>query len=696
MYRPHYHFIFLVILLFSSCSAQPANENKPTSTPRPSATPVPAELLQGIAYSPYRDCQAPFTEIQPSLANIQEDLEIIRGMGSNAIRTYSSTGANEKIPSMARSLGLKVILGIQLGKDKTANQAEIDSAILLTSQGSIEAIVVGNEVLLRNDLSETELIEYIRQVKEKVTVPVTTAENANILLQHPAVINAVDFVMVHLHPFWDGISIQTAAWAVEKTYQDLKAQVGGKRIVIGETGWPTGGSSYKEAVPSISNQANFVREFFSLAQKSNIEFFYANAFDEMWRKDDSTAPYWGLLDSKRRLKHNVQDVRKNYMSDQELNIGITVTSITGTHNAVGSETDDSKAYIYQDFSKAAKVYNTITEGRGNQEDTVINTCYIEENAWPETNIQISYQPDEKEVVKYADMYWMADPNAGEKPCSNCNMSKFQQLVFRARAEKNNTQIKFFVGGMTKSRDALAKDLPYPSSIQTPQFAQEADPQDGFVNLSTEWREYHIDLRNVNRSNIIDGFGWVAEQARTPNGAIFYLDDIQFSVDPPPAPALQPLHIYTGALRPGLGLGVRSSGNVTGWFQDKKGILEINFATWQDWAVAYIAVEPITAGIGSRNSLNISQYRTLSLEMKGSKGREVVYISLKHKNQPDSRTEAKLRVTLTDQWATFEFPLERFAGWKNLFENVFAPIQFTFESDIDQDETIYIRNIQYLP
>jgi exo-beta-1,3-glucanase (GH17 family) len=100
----------------------------------------------------------------------------------------------------------------------------------------VESVIVGNEVLLRGDLSDDELIGYIQRVKAAVNVPVTTADTGVILLQHPRVMDAVDYLMPHIYAYWDGVSIENAARYVEQQYQRIQAAVPGKRVVIGETG----------------------------------------------------------------------------------------------------------------------------------------------------------------------------------------------------------------------------------------------------------------------------------------------------------------------------------------------------------------------------------------------------------------------------------------------------------------------------
>ena len=229
--------------------------------------------IEGIAYSPFRDCQNPHWGPEPSLEEVQEDLRLLRNMG-NAVRTYASTGIQGKLPALARQMGLRVSAGAQLGRDKEKNEQEIAALIALAQTVDLESAIVGNEVLLRNDLTEDELLRYIQRVKAAIptSIPVTTGEIGSTLLAHPRVMAAVDLELVHLYAYWDGIPIENAAPHVVDLYHKIQARVPAKRVVIGETGWPASGPPNGLAVPSASNQRRFLREFLSLARQRGTRF----------------------------------------------------------------------------------------------------------------------------------------------------------------------------------------------------------------------------------------------------------------------------------------------------------------------------------------------------------------------------------------------------------------------------------------
>ena len=661
--------------------------------------------LRGLAYSPYRDCQEPGGDI-PTMADIAQDLQTIAGM-ANGIRTYSSTGINAGIPALAHSMGLKVSAGAWLGTDMVANEQEISGLIAIAETVDLDSVIVGNEVMLRGDLTEAELIGYIQYVKQElaarnINVPVTTAEIGDVLLKHPAIMNAVDIEMVHLYPFWNGDSIEGAAQQVVTTYHEIQNLSGGKRVVIGETGWPSNGPANLLAVPSPANQYRFAREFVTLAVQEDVEFFYFDIFDEMWKtQEHGVGQYWGLYYANRTPKYDFPSVMIPY----------TAQALTYPDIPPSPQPEDSSFYVYFDNFAYYDVPGTSSSSQqylpvnhfapsgwmGDHQKISLNTC-VRTGDWPGTAIQVQYTPSASDPEGWSGIYWLnPDGNWGTVPPSpdpdsptGFDLMKYHQLVFRAKADVPGTQIKFFVGGV--AQDDLGNPLPYPSSITDPILAQEADPADGFVNLTTDWKEYHIDLTQADLSYVIDGCGWAAERARTPGDKTFYLDDIRYIEDYPDVAPLPPVHIYSGEMfRPGLDMGVITSGGLTTWVTDMKGYMQASYPAGQKWGAAFITVGPPVPP-GNRPFMDLGNYRYLTVEMRGALGGETVSIGIKDRNQPDTGSEAKKSVKLTNTWKTYTFYLPGFR--KADRTHIYVPIEFVFSGS--SAKTIYFRNVQYLP
>jgi len=485
-------------------------------------------LVQGLAYSPYRDCQNPHWGPDPSEAQVREDMALLRHLGS-AIRTYSSTDIEGQIPAIAQEYGLPVAAGAWLDNNPDSNEEQIQALIALAERVPLESVIVGNEVLLRGDLSEAELIAYIERVKAAVDVPVTTAEVSGVLVQHPEVLAAVDYVMVHIYPFWEwgGVPIESAARFTLDVYGQVQALAGGKRVVIGETGWPAHGPANGAALPSPENQRRFMREFLTLAQQEGIEFYYFATFDELWKTEGGVGPYWGIMGPERGNKYDLSSVLVP-LNDvpEELAAVPAGPAVTVTAEAGGAPQADYFG-VYTNYAVYSGTHHPGTPRdnhfapsgwMGDLEAIRINDCALAGTDWGDRSIQVDYLPGPNDAYGWAGIYWQyPDSNWGTSP-EFYDLSAYSRVTFRARSSSEGAEVKFLVGGVRSG--------PYPSSIRSPVFAEGAD-WDGFVVLSTEWQTFSIDLSGVDRSHVIDGFGWVAQRARTPDGVTVYLDDVMY-------------------------------------------------------------------------------------------------------------------------------------------------------------------------
>ena len=275
--------------------------------------------LASVSYSPYTRSQHPDYGDRPTPAQIRADLKILSPY-TQSIRTYSATGGGELVPAIAAEFGLKVTLGIWIDKDEARNEREIQAAIALARRYSnINAIVVGNETMLRADKSVDDLIGIIRRVKRQSPVPVTTGETFDVWLGIPdpkkpqdaakkaeaatKLASAVDFIAAHILPYWGGTPVDQAVEQTILTYNRLRARHPGKRIVIAEFGWPSGGYNMHGADPGRIEQATVLRDFVSRAEAYGIDYNVIEAFDQPWKTNEGgVGMYWGLFDASRHAK----------------------------------------------------------------------------------------------------------------------------------------------------------------------------------------------------------------------------------------------------------------------------------------------------------------------------------------------------------------------------------------------------------
>src|SRR3984893_10562077 len=279
----------------------------------------PNAKLLCVSYAPFRDTQTPLlltTRIAPE--QIAEDLAQLAKI-SDCVRTYSIENGLDQVPAQAAKVGLKVIQGIWLGSDRLKNQAQISTAVSLAKQypTTITSLVVGNEVLLRGEMTTNDLAAIIRSVKAQVRVPVTYADVWEYWLRNREIYDAVDFVTIHILPYWEDFPIRAkfAALHVDSIRRRMAVAFPGKEILIGETGWPSQGRMREGALPSRTNQARVVSEILLLAKQENFRVNLIEAYDQPWKREleGTVGGYWGLIDSMQRaVKYPPGDAISNF------------------------------------------------------------------------------------------------------------------------------------------------------------------------------------------------------------------------------------------------------------------------------------------------------------------------------------------------------------------------------------------------
>ena len=282
-------------------------------------------VLNSVSYSPFHYSAHPDDPgSRPTEAQIRADLKVLAPY-TKAIRLYSSTGGVELVPPIAAEFGLKVMVGIWLDKlsskddklfdnDKlncsepeTRNMREICSGIdLVHKNRNVNGLVVGNETIFHDQLKVDDLIKIIQKVKREINgqVPVTTGEIWANYRDHTDLASAVDFVAAHILPYWEENSpTDRAVDRAVQVYNDLHRWFPGKRIVVAEFGWPSGGYNYQASVPGKLQQASVVRSFISRAQAEAIDYNIFEAFDQPWKTSEgSVGAYWGLFDGSRQRR----------------------------------------------------------------------------------------------------------------------------------------------------------------------------------------------------------------------------------------------------------------------------------------------------------------------------------------------------------------------------------------------------------
>jgi glucan 1,3-beta-glucosidase len=279
----------------------------------------PNAKLQCVSYAPFRNGQTPLNPSTVITAEqVEQDLAQLAKV-TDCIRTYSIENGQDIIAGIARKFGLKVIQGIWLSSNRFKNLNQISTVVRLTRQypETITGVVVGNEVLLRGEMTVNDLAAIIRSVKAQVTVPVTYADVWEYWLKNREIAEAVDFITIHILPYWEDFPIRAkfAAAHVDSIRQQIAVAFPGKEILIGETGWPSEGRMREGALPSRTNQARVVSEILALAKQESFRVNLIEAYDQPWKRqlEGTVGGYWGLFDAVRRaLKYPAGEPVSNF------------------------------------------------------------------------------------------------------------------------------------------------------------------------------------------------------------------------------------------------------------------------------------------------------------------------------------------------------------------------------------------------
>jgi len=261
--------------------------------------------LHGLCFSPYVEGQNTGDILTESQINRRMD---IISPYTKWVRSFSCTAGNELIPNNAHKNGLKTIVGAWISADKDKNEQEIQSLIELAKAGLVDIAAVGNEVLLRGDCSEEELIGYINSVKKALTglnIPVGYVDTYYEFHKRPKIVEVSDVILSNCYPFWEGISIDDALINLRKMHAITKQAANGKPVIISETGWPSKGEAVLDAAPSEINAMRYFINTQNWAQTEGVAIFHFSSFDESWKVaiEGEVGARWGIWDKDETLKY---------------------------------------------------------------------------------------------------------------------------------------------------------------------------------------------------------------------------------------------------------------------------------------------------------------------------------------------------------------------------------------------------------
>ncbi|MDE1172944.1 MAG: hypothetical protein PW790_04605 [Parvibaculaceae bacterium] len=270
---------------------------------------APSGKVHCMSYTPFRGSDTPFNPAYvASPGQIEEDLALL-SKSTSCIRLYSPGQGLDHAVVTAEKDHMQVLLGAWIGRVDADNEKEIGRVISLARSypETVRAIIVGNEVLLRNEQSASTLAALARRVRAETGKPVTYADVTDFWLKAPQdLADSVDFLTVHILPFWedhprsaaDGVAL------VDEAVEQIHARFPGKPILIGETGFPGKGRQRGPAIPSLVSEALYLRSFMVWARDAGIDYNLIEAFDQPWKRalEGTVGGNWGIYDEAREAK----------------------------------------------------------------------------------------------------------------------------------------------------------------------------------------------------------------------------------------------------------------------------------------------------------------------------------------------------------------------------------------------------------
>ena len=263
----------------------------------------PCPKIRSVSYSPFATITSTDKMERLALEVIERELGLLASH-VQTIRTYSSSGVQSRIPAIAEKLGLMVSLGVWLSDDHQKNEIEIQQALtLIKAHKNITRIIIGNECLLRHDVSPAQLMAYLDQVRKEVTIPVTTAEVWHSWLANPALVKHVDEISAHFLPFWEGFDSQSATDYILHAISQLQQHYPDQKIYVGEAGWPSSGHILNGIPSDPYQQAEHIRNLVHRLELAHIDYNIIEAFDQPWKTIEGTVGrHWGIYTARGKPK----------------------------------------------------------------------------------------------------------------------------------------------------------------------------------------------------------------------------------------------------------------------------------------------------------------------------------------------------------------------------------------------------------
>lgn len=162
-------------------------------------------------------------------------------------------------------------------------------------------------------------------------MPVAYAEIAPFWIQNSPAVDqiaaVVDHIVVHIYPFWEGVSIEEAPKFYENMIVKVRAKFPGKSVSVGETGWPADGQTVGKAVASSANQATWFRFISNRSHRDRA--YYFSAYSKDWKSDEGpVGPAWGIYRANGTIRPALEPIIQSHIG-KDVNLNFRRTAING-------------------------------------------------------------------------------------------------------------------------------------------------------------------------------------------------------------------------------------------------------------------------------------------------------------------------------------------------------------------------------
>ncbi|MBU1043551.1 MAG: hypothetical protein KJ915_04030 [Candidatus Omnitrophica bacterium] len=171
-------------------------------------------------------------------------------------------------------------------------------------------------------------------------------------------------------------------------------------------------------------------------------------------------------------------------------------------------TDDGFFNVYYDYRNILN-HHFPSGWMGDYGDIGMDEKWEDNPQSGETCMKWTYSAQGKQGAGYAGSYWQRPHGDWGSYKDGFDLRQAKRLTFWARGEHGNEKIKFQIGGLGGKYPDSDKKI---SEVLT---------------LSRDWQQFSLNLEGLELSYIDGIFFWLVEKEMSPNGCVFYLDNIRY-------------------------------------------------------------------------------------------------------------------------------------------------------------------------